>query len=142
MDYSGIDFPMKTHDYELIENRFNLNVNVFGYENKFYPLYISKKSNTQVLNVLLITNEKKSNYVFIKDFDKLMYSKAKTKTEHKNYFCMACLQNFIIEKILNNHKKQCLLINGCQAVNYESQTIKFTNYQKQVPIPFQIYADT
>ena len=55
---------------------------------------------------------------------------------------MACLQNFIIEKILNNHKKQCSLINGCQAVNYESQTIKFTNYQKQVPIPFQIYADT
>ena len=114
MDYSGIDFPMKTHDYELIENRFNLNVNVFGYENKFYPLYISKKSNTQVLNVLLITNEKKSNYVFIKDFDKLMYSKAKTKTKHKNYFCMACLQNFIIEKILNNHKKSCLFLNGCQ----------------------------
>ena len=83
MDYSGIDFPMKTHDYELIENRFNPNVNVFGYENKFYPLYISKKSNTQVLNVLLITNEKKSNYVFIKDFDRLMHSKAKTNNEHK-----------------------------------------------------------
>ena len=58
LDCSGIDFPMTTHDYELIGNRFNLNVNVFGYENKFYPLYISKKSNTQVLNVLLITNEK------------------------------------------------------------------------------------
>ena len=55
---------------------------------------------------------------------------------------MACLQNFIIAKILNNHKKPCSLINGCQAVDYESQTIKFTNYQKQVPIPFQIYADT
>ena len=55
---------------------------------------------------------------------------------------MACLQNFIIEKILNNHKKQCLLINGCQAVNYESETIKFTNYEKQVPIPFKVYADT
>ena len=104
----------KKHNYELNENRFNLNVNDFWYENKFYPLYISKKSNTQVLNVLLITNEKKSNYVFIKDFDKLMYSKAKTKTEHKNYFCMACLQNFIIEKILNNHKKSCLFLNGCQ----------------------------
>ena len=42
---------------------------------------------------------------------------------------------------MNNHKKQCLLINECQALNYESGTIKFTNYQKQVPIPFKIYAD-
>ena len=71
-----------------------------------------------------------------------MYSKAKTKNQHKNFFCMACLQNFTAEEILSNHKKQCLLINGCQAVNYESGIIKFTNYEKQVSIPFKIYADT
>ena len=65
LDYSGIDFPMKTHDYELVEERFEMNVNVFCYENKVYPFYISKKSNTQVLNVLLITNEEKLHYVFI-----------------------------------------------------------------------------
>ena len=35
-----------------------------------------------------------------------------------------------------------MLINGCQAVNYESGTIKFTNYNKQIPILFKIYADT
>ena len=34
LDYSGIDFPMKTHDYELVEERFEINVNVFSYENK------------------------------------------------------------------------------------------------------------
>ena len=56
---------MKTHDYELVEERFEMNVNVFCYENKVYPFYISKKSNTQVLNVLLITNEEKLHYVFI-----------------------------------------------------------------------------
>ena len=55
---------------------------------------------------------------------------------------MACLQNFTTEEILSNHKKQCLLINGCQVVNYESGQIKFRNYEKQVPIPFKIYADT
>ena len=37
---------------------------------------------------------------------------------------MSCLQSFITEEILFNHKKQCLLINVCQAVNYESGTIK------------------
>ena len=35
-----------------------------------------------------------------------------------------------------------MLINGCQAVNYESGTIKFRNYNKQIPILFKIYADT
>ena len=43
---------------------------------------------------------------------------------------MSCFQNFTTEEILSNQKKQCLLINGCQAVKYESGTIKFTNYRK------------
>ena len=46
-----------------------------------------------------------------------MYSKTKTKNQHKKNFCMACLQNFTTEQVLSNHKKQCLLTNGCQAVN-------------------------
>ena len=33
-------------------------------------------------------------------------------------------------------------MNGCQAVDYESGTIKFTNHNKQIPIRFKIYADT
>ena len=135
--YSGIDFPMKTHDYELVEERFEMNVNVFCHENKVYPIYISKKSNTKSN-----TNEEKSHYVFIKDFDWLIYSKAKAKDSRKKYFCMACLQNFTTEEVLFNLKKQYLLINGCQAVNYESGIMKFTNDEKQVPIPFKIYAGT
>ena len=49
-----------------------LNVNVFTYNNKISPFYISEKSNELVLKVLLITNEGKSHYVFIKDFNRLM----------------------------------------------------------------------
>ena len=96
---------MKTHDYELVEERFEMNVNLFCYENKVYFIYISKKSNTQFLNVLRITNEEKSHYVFIKDFPTLMYSKAKTKDSYTKHICMGCLQNFTTEKVLSNHKK-------------------------------------
>ena len=117
-----------------------MQVNVFGYENKVYPLYISKKSYDQTRNLLLITEKDKSHYVFIKDFNRLMFSR--TKHKDKKHYCMSCLQSFTTEKILSNHKKQCLLINGCQAVNYESGIIKFTNYNKQIPILFKIYADT
>ena len=73
LDYRGINFPMKARDYEIVEERFNINVNVFGYENRVFPLYVSKKSNEQVLNVLLISNEEKSHYVLIKGFNRLMY---------------------------------------------------------------------
>ena len=64
LDYRGINFLMKVRDYEIVEERFNINVNIFGYRNKIHPLYVSKKSNEQVLNVLLISNEEKSHYVF------------------------------------------------------------------------------
>ena len=87
-----------------------------------------------------MTQENKSHYAFIEDFNRLMYSKK--KNQHKKHHYMSCLQSFTKEEILNQHKKQCLLINGCQAVNYESGIIKFTNYNKQIPIPFKIYADT
>ena len=64
---------------------------------------------------------------------------SRTKHKDKKHYCMPCLQNFTTEEILSNHKKQCLLINGCQAVNYESGTIKFTNHNTH---SFKIYADT
>ena len=33
---------MKARDYEIVEERFNINVNVFGYKNKVFLLYVSK----------------------------------------------------------------------------------------------------
>ena len=106
---------------------------------KSFHYMFKKKSNEQVLNVLLISNEEKSHYVFIKDFNRLMYS----KTEHKDrkHFCMSCLQNFTTKEVLNHHRKRYLLINNTQAVKYETGIIKFKNYEKQIPIPFKIYAD-
>ena len=45
----------------------------------------------------------KSHYVFIKDFNRLMFSRTKCK-EKKHHF-MSCLQSFTKQKILNQHKK-------------------------------------
>ena len=38
LNYSDIEFPLNIDDYELIENRFEMNVNVFRYENNVYLL--------------------------------------------------------------------------------------------------------
>ena len=56
-----------------------MQVNVFSYENKVYPFYISKKYWDQTLNLLLITEKDKSHYVFIKDFNRLMFSRTKQR---------------------------------------------------------------
>ena len=52
---------------------------------------------------------------------------SRTKHRGKRHYCMSFLQSFTTEKILSNHKKQCLLINDCQAVNYKTGIIRFTN---------------
>ena len=87
LDNRCIDFPIKVKDYEITEERFSINVNVFRYNDRISPLYVSKKSIEQVLNVLLITNEGKSHYVFIKDFNILMFSKTKN-TNKKHLYVM------------------------------------------------------
>ena len=92
LNYSDIAFPLDINDYKKTEDRFQMQVNVFCYKNKVYPLYISNKSYNQTLNLLLITEKGKSHYVFIKDFNRLMFSK--TKHKDKKHFCMSCLQSF------------------------------------------------
>ena len=42
LDYSGIEFPVKINQYNKIEKQNEININVFGYENKQpYPIYVS-----------------------------------------------------------------------------------------------------
>ena len=89
-------FPLDFNDSEKIGDRFQMQVNVFGYENRIYPVYISKKSYNQKLKLLLITEEDKSYYVFIKDFNRLMFSR--TKHEDKKHHCMSCLQILLQKK--------------------------------------------
>ena len=43
--------------------------------------------------------------------------------------------------MLENHKKDCLLINGGQNVKLEKRFIELKNFNRQIPVAFQIYAD-
>ena len=77
--------------------------------------------------------------MYIKDFNRLMFNE--TKNKNKKYFCKSCLQCFSIENVLNKHKKDCLLINIGQNVKLEKGFIEFKNFNRQIPVPFKIYAD-
>ena len=89
--------------------------------------------------MLLITDENKSYYVYIKDFNRFMCNK--TKNKNKKYFCKCCLQCFSSQKVFIEHKKNCLVINGKQSVKLKSGSISFKNYFKQLAVPVKNYAD-
>ena len=91
------------------------------------------------MDLLLATDESKSHYAYIKDFDRFMFRKAKNKS--KKWFCKSCLRRCNSKTVLTEHKKVCLSINGAQSVRLEKETIEFKNYFKQIPVPFKIYAD-
>ena len=58
----------------------------------------------------MITEENKSHYVYIKDFNKSVCNK--TKSKNKKHFCKYCLQCFSNRKVLQELKETCLKING------------------------------
>ena len=91
------------------------------------------------MDLLLIFDENKSHYVYIKDFSRFMFSK--TKNKNKKNFCKCCLQCFSSEKVLVKHKENCLIINGKQNVKLGKGSISFKNHSKQLSAPFNIYAD-
>ena len=139
LDYEGIKFPVSRKDYCKIERQSNICINVFYYENKLtYPVYLSNQKFRDCIDLLLVSNENKSHYVYIKDFNRFMFSK--TKNRNKKDFCKCCLQCFNNEQVLIEHRENCLMINGKQRVKVKSGSISFKNYFKQLPVPFKIYA--
>ena len=143
LNYSGIEFPVTTKQYNKIEKNNEININVFGYEEKQkYPIYVSKEKYEDCMNLLLITENENKHYVLIKDFNKFMYNQ--TKHKERKHFCMHCLQCFSSERVLTDHKENCIQVNGTQAIKMPDKNnniLKFNNFHKQLPVPFVIYAD-
>ena len=116
LNYSSVDFSVSKKDYGKIEILNKICVNVFCYENKMvYPVYMSNQCFNDCLYLLLISNDFSSHYVYIEYVNRLMFNKTRRKC--KKYFCKCCLQCF--ENVLNEHKKDCLLINNGQNVKLE-----------------------
>ena len=143
LDYSNIEFPVNVKHYNKIEKQNSININVFGYENKEpYPIYVSKEKYEDHMELLLVTENENKHYVLIKNFNKFMYNQ--TKHKERKHFCMQCLQCFSSDRVLNNHKENCIQVNGTQAIKMpdkDNNILKFNNFHKQQPVPFVIYAD-
>ena len=91
-----------------------------------FQKYISDQKFENSMDLLFLTDGDKSHYVYIKDFNRFMFHKAKNK--NKKWFCRNCLQCFSNKNVLTNHKEIYLSINGAQSVKLEKGIIEFKNY--------------
>ena len=128
LDYEGIKFPVSRKDYSRIEQKSNICINVFSYENNLLcPVYISDQK-FEDHGLLLISDKNKSHYVSIKGFNRFMCNKTKCRT--KKHFWKYCFQCFRSKKALQKHKENCLKINGKPSVKLKSGSIKCKNHFK------------
>ena len=135
-----IEFPVQEKDFSKIEVENNICINAFGYENVLvFSIYLPDPKLEDSVDLLLLIDDEKSNYVYIKDFERFMFHK--TRNKNKKWFCKSCLQCFSNENVLTKHKEVSLIINGKQSLKLGKGIIEFENYFKEIPVPYKIYAD-
>ena len=87
---------MQEKDFSKIEEKNNICINIFGYENGLgyenklvFPIYVSDQKFEDSMDLLLLIN----------DDNRFMFHK--TKNKNKKWFCRSCLQCFSsIKKIV------------------------------------------
>ena len=90
LDYDRIKFSVQQKDFSKIEVKNNICINVFGYEDEFvFPIHVSDQKFKGSIDLLLLNDDDKSHYVYIKDFNRFMFHK--TKSKNKKWFYKSCL---------------------------------------------------
>ena len=60
LDYDGIEFPVQEKDFNKIEVKNNICINVFGYKNVLvFPIYVSDRRFEDSVDLLLLNDEDK-----------------------------------------------------------------------------------
>ena len=83
LNYDGIGFPVQEKDFNKIEIKNNISINVFGYDNRLaFPIYISDQKFEDQMDLLRLIDNDKSHYVYIKNFNRFMFHKTKNKIKN------------------------------------------------------------
>ena len=86
LNYDRIQFPVQEKDFNKIEMMNNVCINVFAYQNELvFSIYASDQNFKGSMDLLLLKNDNNSHYVYVKDFNRFMFHKAKNK--NKKWFC-------------------------------------------------------
>ena len=141
LNMSGTAYPVAVKGVSKFEKQSNISVNVFGYEEGYYPLYISRKQHKKHVNLLLIEKDGKTHYCLIRYLNKMIYSQ--TKHHRRKFFCTYCLHGFIRKDLLDQQKPQCERYDAqcTELPSGKDKFMTFKNWGKMLKAPFVIYAN-
>ena len=145
LNTKGITFPMKLKDITKFEklNPELPGINVFSADNYiFYPLRMAERDCLNTIDLFLYEEDGVSHYTLIKNFHRLIKSQ-KTKSKNGSIFiCKRCFTHFTKEELLQKHILYCSNNETVSVKMPEEGTmLYFKNYEKQLPMPFVVYAD-
>ena len=144
LNWKGLKFPVNLSDINKFENHnSSISVNVFGYEKLVYPLRISEHNykHESTVNILLISDDTKQHYYWIKDIGKLLSLQA-TKHGHVRHVCFRCLNTCNSKKSLASHHEYCKSYEAIKIeLPEEGSKISFKNHNRSMRVPLIVYAD-
>ena len=117
---------MNVQDLPKIETQFNVSINLYGHsDSNIYPIQTTQSTAEKHVDLLVTLNSETNHYIWIKNFNRLCYKVTKHKA--KKFFCKHCIQHFASEFVSQKHKKDCMLLTKCQAIEMpaESRVTKF-----------------
>ena len=104
LNYDGVGFPVREKDFSKIEEKNNISINMYCFEKKLtFPIYISDQKFENSIDLVLVIDQNKSYYVYIKDSDRFMFHKTKIKT--KNTFARVVCSVLVVKIYWQNIKK-------------------------------------
>ena len=145
LNTKGISFPMKLRDISKFEklNPSLPGINVFSVNNNiFYPLRMAERDCLNTIDLFLYEEDGVSHYTLIKNFHRLIKSQ-KTKSKNGSIFiCKKCFTHFTKEELLQKHILYCSNNETVVVKKPKEKTmLYFKNNEKQLPMPFVVYAD-
>lgn len=101
VNLGNIECPVPLNKISKIEGLNDIRINVFGYEEEVFPLYIFEQVDEDCINLLLISHEGNYHYCLICSFSRLPRDLTNHKAAH--YYCYRCLHRVISQDSLKEH---------------------------------------
>ena len=143
LNFEGIISPTPVSQITKVETLNNLAINVYGWENNKVIIHriSNQPHNVKRINTLIVEQDGKTHYVWVKHFNRLLGS----KDEKQMFYCERCLIGFTRNDLLEDHLIDCRGINEravrIQMPTENNKSIKFVNHKNQLKAPWVIYAD-
>ena len=141
LNTEGLTFPVPIHQIPKFEKMNNLSINVIGYDEELFPVYISQHQTDRVINLLMISEDEQRHYCLIRNFSTLLGDR--TKNCSQSFYCFRCFHGFTRQDLLDDHLLYCQK-HGIQKIvmpDEKKMWLTFKSYQRQMKVPFAIYYD-